>query len=304
MPGNPVFPHVAILGPGLLGGSLAMAVRRFMPGVGIRLWARRREPLEYAEARHLADVCSQNLPEVVDGAALVILATPTPTYLELARQFRGVLVPDALVTDVGSTKGDVHAGVGNYLHAAGHLFLGSHPMAGSEKQGIEHARAELFRSAMVVITNEHRVTEDVVQRLISFWEQLGAKTVTAEPRLHDRLVAAISHTPHLLSALTARAAVSDEALPPDALRQLASTGFRDTTRVSDGAPELWADILSQNAEAVCPHLEQSIRDLQTVLRLLREGRRAELQQWLAQAKHARDTILPPIPRTVSVPPKI
>ncbi len=269
-----------------------MAIRRFMPGVRIRLWARRKEPLEYAAAHHLVDACSQNLPEVVDGAVLIVLATPTTTYLELAKQFSGVLAPGALVTDVGSTKSDVHAGVGNYLHAAGHLFLGSHPMAGSEKQGIEHARAELFHDATVVITNEHRVAVDVVQRLTHFWMQLGARTITVEPQLHDRLVAAISHTPHLLSALTARAAISDEALSLDTLRQLASTGFRDTTRVGGGAPELWADILSQNAGAICPHLEQGIRDLQTVLQLLREGRRAELQQWLAHAKHARDSVLP------------
>ncbi len=288
--GSPAFPDVAVLGPGLLGGSLAMAIRRSLPHVRVRLWARREAPLEYARSHQLADFCSTNLLDVVSGAALVILATPTTTYLTLAEQFVDVLAPETLVTDVGSTKGDVHAGVGRFLLSKGHLFLGSHPMAGSEKQGIEYARADLFHDATVVITDEHPVAPHVVQHLTNFWTQLGARTITLPPLLHDRLVAAISHTPHILSALIARAATSNPDLSPVSLRQLASTGYRDTTRICSGSPTLWTDILSQNADAICPLLEFCIRDLQDVLRLLQNGQRDSLQQWLSQAQ---SSVLPP-----------
>lgn len=290
---SPAFPDVAVLGPGLLGGSLAMAIRCSLPGVRVRLWARREAPLEYARCHQSADFCSTDLLSVVSGASLVILATPTTAYLTLAEQFVDALASDCLVTDVGSTKGDVHAGVGRFLFSKGHLFLGSHPMAGSEKQGIENARADLFHDATVVITEEQSVEADVVQRLASFWTQLGARTITLPPLLHDRLAAAISHTPHILSALIARAATSDPALPPVSLRRLASTGYRDTTRICSGSPTLWTDILSRNADAICPLLEFCIRDLQTVLRILQNDQRDSLQQWLSQAQAS--VLSPPTP---------
>lgn len=284
------FASVAILGPGLIGGSLAMAVHKYMPGVKIRLWARRGEPLTYAQENGLADICSQELMEVVSGAELVILCTPTGTFLDLAKKFEQWLEKGAVVTDVGSTKGDAHAGAGSFLKEKGHIFIGSHPMAGSEKQGIEHARAELFKNAVVAMTNESDADESSLTRISRFWQELGATVFRTTAVHHDSLVAGISHVPHILAALTARTALADQTLSIDDLRLMASTGFRDTTRVCSGSPELWANILSQNATAICPYLEQSIADQQHVLQLLREGKHEELRQWLAEAKKTRESV--------------
>ena len=284
------FSSVAILGPGLIGGSLAMAIRKYMPEVEVRLWARRKSPLTCAREHKLADTCSQNLFETVGGAELVVLCTPTSTFLELAKEFEQGLGERAIVTDVGSTKKDVHTGVGSFLEESGHVFVGSHPMAGSEKQGIEHAQANLFENAVVALTNESRADDNTLSRIAHFWRTLGASVFTTNAVAHDSLVAAISHVPHIFAALAARTAASDKRSNVDALSTLASTGFRDTTRVCSGSPELWTDILTQNAEAICPYLEQSVADQQRVLQLLREGRREELLQWLKEAKQARESI--------------
>ena len=284
------FASVAILGPGLIGGSLAMAMRRYMPGVEIRLWARREEPLAYAKENGLADICSRELLKAVSGAELVILCTPTGTFLDLAKKFEPWPGRGAVVTDVGSTKGDAHAGAGSFLKEKGHVFIGSHPMAGSEKQGIEHAQADLFKNAVVAMTNENGAGESDLVRLSRFWLELGATVFTTTAVHHDSLVAGISHVPHILAALAARTALADQTLSVDDLRVMASTGFRDTTRVCSGSPELWTNILSQNAKAICPYLEQSIADQQHVLQLLKEGKHEALQQWLAEAKKTRETV--------------
>lgn len=285
---NP-FPSVAVLGPGLIGGSLVMAVRECMPGAEIRLWARRESPLQFAKERGLADLCTQSLGEAVQHVNLIVLATPTGTYSELGTKFVEYLDKDAIVTDVGSTKGNVHAGIGSFLKKQGHLFIGSHPMAGSEKQGIEHARPDLFKGAVVALTTDGSEDQIALDKLRSFWEQLGAAAIAMDPHSHDEIVAAISHVPHLMAALTARTAISPD-IALSALGQMAATGFCDTTRVCSGSPELWTDILTQNAEAICPCLERSIADQRRVLQLLQEKNCRELQQWLAEAKRARESI--------------
>ena len=260
-----------------------------MPGVEIRLWARREAPLAFARERRLADICSQELKEAVSGAELVVLCTPTGTFANLAEKFGQWLGKETIVTDVGSTKGNVHAGAGSYLKKTGHIFVGSHPMAGSEKQGIEHAQADLFQKAVVAITNENRADEGSVARVSDFWHLLGASVFQTSAACHDGIVALISHIPHLYAALAARAAMLGK-MDANDLRAMASTGFRDTTRVCSGSPELWTDILTQNAEAICPFLEQSIADQQRLQQLLKEGRREELQQWLSEAKQSRESI--------------
>ena len=286
---NP-FSSVAILGPGLIGGSLAMAIRKYMPGVQIRLWARRKSPLNFAREHKLADICSQGLLGTVKGADLIVLCTPTGTFLDLAKKFERRLGGNAVVTDVGSTKEDVHAGVGSFLKESGHIFVGSHPMAGSEKQGIEHAQANLFENAVVALTNENQANDAIFGRVACFWRRLGASVFQTNATHHDSVVAAISHAPHIFAALAARAAMPDDGLLIDHLRVMASTGFRDTTRVCSGSPALWRDILTQNSEAICPYLERSIADQQRVLRLLREKNSQGLQQWLTEAKKARESI--------------
>lgn len=283
------FASVAVLGPGLLGGSVAMAVRRHLPACRLSLWARRQQPLEQAAAMGLAQRTTTDVQEAVRDAELIILATPIGTFPQLVQSMLPALSPKALVTDVGSVKGSVHHTAGELLAASGHYFIGSHPMAGAEKQGLEHARAELLQGATVALTNAHGAPADLLERLTRFWQALGCTTHEMTAQGHDETVARISHVPHLLAALCARTAVQGDGAPSD-LSRLASSGFRDTTRVSSGGPAMWADILCANAPAIRAALAQSLADLQQIDRLLEAQDEQAICSWLKQAKEARESV--------------
>ena len=281
------FTTIAVLGPGLLGGSIAKAVRELMPGCELRLWARREEPLALARRLGITEHTCRDLGEAVRGANLVILATPIGVFPQLVEGMLPELAAEALVTDVGSVKEVVHATAGHMLTQAGHYFIGSHPMAGAEKQGLEHARADLLQGATVALTNPHGVPAELLGQLTDFWQALGSVTCELSPAEHDRAVARISHVPHILAALCARQAAD----AGDTERQLASTGFRDTTRVSSGGAAMWADILWANTPAIRESLSACMADLQALDALLAQQDKPGLSAWLEQAKEAREYIL-------------
>lgn len=279
---------VAVLGPGLLGGSIAKAVRERMPGCELRLWARRQEPLELAKSLGITDHICSDICEAVRGAQLIILATPVGVFPQMVQSMLPAIAPGAIITDVGSVKEIVHTGIGELLTRAGHCFIGSHPMAGAEKQGLEHARADLLVGAMVPLTNPHGAPAALVEKLSGFWQALGCRTCEMCPAEHDRAVARISHMPHVLAALCARHATGDN---KSHLRQLVSTGFRDTTRVSSGGATMWADILCGNAPAVREAIRDCIADLHALEGLLQQENKAGLSTWLEQAKETREDLL-------------
>lgn len=281
------FSSIAVLGPGLLGGSIAKAVRERMPGCDLRLWARRDEPLALARQLGITNHTCRDLRQAVRGAQLVILATPIGTFSDLVQGMLPALSAGVLVTDVGSVKEVVHSGAGRELTEAGHAFIGSHPMAGAEKQGLEHARADLLQGATVALTNPHGVASTLLHRLAAFWQTLGGCTCELTPEAHDHAVACISHVPHILAALCSRQAAD----AGETECRLASTGFRDTTRVSSGGAAMWADILWGNTPAIRRALATCLADLQALDSLLAEQNKAGLSAWLEQAKEAREHIL-------------
>lgn len=284
------FRSVAILGPGLLGGSLALAVRAYLPDVEVRLWARRQATLDEAAALGITRHLSIDPAPIVRGASLVVLATPIGAFRDLAERVLPHLAPGSIVTDVGSVKAYVHRTTGAFLHDRGRLFIGSHPMAGSEKQGIGAARHDLFQQASVVLTNDHGAPEEAVSRLAAFWTALGGRCLRMSSGPHDRTVARISHMPHVLAALAAHNADTGDVAPED-LQKLASTGFRDTTRVCSGPPSMWADILWENDVAIREILTRCSKDLQHLIGLLERQDKPALARWLDEAKKARETIL-------------
>ena len=282
------FAKVAVLGPGLLGGSIAKAVHTRLSGCELRLWARRPEPLALARSLGITAHTYLDLCEAVRGADLVILATPIGVFPQLVQGMLPALAPGAIVTDVGSVKGMVHDTAGAALTRAGHIFIGSHPMAGAEKQGLEHAREDLLLGATVAITNPHHAPAAQVERLAAFWRALGGCTCEMTPALHDCAVARISHMPHILAALCARNAGGERM---DYLRLLASSGFRDTTRVSSGGVSMWADILQENSVSICQLIDACIADMQSLAELLRTRNKPALADWLEHAKETREDIL-------------
>ncbi len=283
------FQTIAICGPGLLGGSIALAVREHLPQCELRLWARRPQPLALARELGITEHTFEEVKEAVRGAQLVILATPISAFEELARRMMPALAPGAIVTDIGSVKAYVHRTTGLVLTERGHTFIGSHPMAGAETQGLENAKASMLKGATVALTNPHGVAAEQVARLAAFWQALGCSTYEMTPINHDRTVARISHTPHILAALCANSAIKGD-VPLADLQRLASSGFRDTTRVCSGGTGMWADILWENDVAVREVLAACRADLQQLITLLEQQDKNGLRQWLEQAKDARESI--------------
>jgi prephenate dehydrogenase len=280
------FGTVAILGPGIIGGSLALALAERGLAEKLVIYARRDTAFPEIAKKLPHAHLTTDLLEAVRGADVVVLCVPIETMAELVKTFAGALKPDALVTDVGSVKESVDQELAPLL-AGKALWIGSHPMAGSEKAGFESARANLFEGAAVIITPDAGTAPEALQRVASFWESLGGNVVHLKGQLHDHYVAQISHLPHLLAAALVYHSGDDA-------RALSGPGFRDTTRVAGGPPELWAEILLANASAVADNLDHLIGGLSLVQAALRGPDRGAaktlLLERLQKAHHARSNL--------------
>jgi cyclohexadieny/prephenate dehydrogenase len=275
------FERLAVLGLGLLGGSVAGAARerglaRVVVGSG-----RRESPLREAQARGLIDEVALDPAKAVTGADLVILATPVGSMAAVLRSAVPALAPGAIVTDVGSVK-SVLAETLPGLLPSGVTYVGSHPMAGSHEKGPAHARTDLLEGAICVVTPGPDDPPAVVARIEGFWRGLGARVVRRDPATHDLEVAWISHVPHALAFAFARA-LGDA--PPEA-GEVAGTGFRDFTRIARSDPELWAEILVANRKAVEGPIARVGRRLTELARAIDGADVEELDRWIAEARAA------------------
>lgn len=281
------FEKVAVLGGGLLGGSLALALQRDFPALPVSLWARRAETVAEARARGIGGATA-DLAEAVNGADLVVLSTPVGAMAAvlLAAQSAG-LSPDALITDVGSVKAAPHRVLEPLLARTGGRFIGSHPMAGSERNGIGAAEAGLFQGAACLMTDDGAVGEPLAGRLERFWQAVGCRVSWLDAAGHDALVARISHFPHMIAAAAAKVALED---PADA--RFGGGGLRDTTRVAGGNPEMWAEIATENRAALGCVVRQGIAAMSEMLAMLEAGDQEALRGWLEDAKTRRDASRP------------
>jgi len=264
-------------------------VQQHLPGCELRIWARRQQPLDFVKEKGITEHTFTDAREAARGAGLIILATPIGAFEELSRYILSAVSKEAIITDIGSVKAYVHRTTGSMLTNRGRCFIGSHPMAGAETQGIENARADLIKGATVALTNPHGAPEAKVQQLAAFWEALGTSTYVMDPVNHDRTVARISHCPHILAALCARGATLGQE-PMEDLQRLAASGFRDTTRVCSGGANMWADILWENDVAVRAALHDCVNDLHHLIDLLETQDKEGVRQWLIAAKEARETV--------------
>lgn len=275
--------RVSILGVGLLGGSIGLAIRSRMISSRVAGYGHRSATLEKAIEIGAIDEAHATLPKAVQGADLVILCTPVGMLEEMLRQIASHLRPGAIVTDVGSTKRSVVTAAEKILPASVH-FVGSHPMAGSEKRGVEYARTDLFEHATCILTPTPNTDAESLATVVKFWQSLGMKTTRLSPEDHDRHLAGISHLPHALAA--ALVAMQDDAALP-----LAGKGFLDATRIAGGDGALWRDILHDNADNMRSALTRLQGELATLLAMLEPTQTAELEQWLNHAAKRRETLL-------------
>jgi prephenate dehydrogenase len=232
-----------------------MAARKEEAASSIRIWARRAETRLELREQPWCDSIHTDPAEAVADADLVVICSPVDKIVPLASTIAPHLKPGALVTDVGSVKGDLcRSAVGTL--GGPDRFIGSHPMAGSEKTGWRVASADLFRNRTCFVTPLPGTPEPLIDRLTAFWDKLGARVTTCSPDEHDEIVAAVSHLPHLASA--ALAALLHP--KPPAWRGFCGNGLRDTTRIAAGDPDLWVAILESNREEVLRAL-RSYQDL-------------------------------------------
>ena len=277
------FQKIGILGGGLLGGSAALALREKSD---VRLWIRRPEAVDAAQLSGL-DVATGSLAQAVAQADLLILAVPVgamPALLSAA--VAAGLPKSCLVTDVGSVKVAPHRDLAPILAQSGNPFIGSHPMAGSERNGLAAARTDLFQNAACLLTNDSGASSDLCAALEDFWKSLGCRTKWLAAPEHDRLVARISHLPHVTAAATTFGALSADT----ASGSLSGGGLRDTTRVAGGNPEMWAEILLENRGEVALSVRETIAKLHEFLVALDSANQEELRSLLSAAKTLRDTL--------------
>ena len=275
---------LAIIGPGLLGGSIALAARR-AGGFRTALWARREAAVAEIEALGIADAASTELRSIVAGADIVVLCVPIGVMPALAREIADAISAHTIVTDVGSVKASVVAELGAIFHGRGR-FIGSHPMAGSEQTGIGAARAELFDGAACIVTPDTATDASARAEVCAFWQTLGARVLEVAPAAHDEIVALVSHLPHLLAATLVQTVLAENARA----FEFCGPGFRDTTRVAAGPPAMWAEILRTNRDAVRKSAEAMIEKLRGIITLLEHD--APMTEFLTQAKAQRDRLRP------------
>lgn len=275
--------RLAILGVGLLGGSIGLAVRSRLSGYTVAGYGHRRPALDAAVKMGAIDEPYGEPVRAVRGADCVILCTPVGRLTSLLNEIVPHLSPGAIVTDVGSTKRVIVHAAENALPPGVH-FVGSHPMAGSEKRGVEFAKADLFDKAVCITTPTPRTDPQALSQVESLWQSLGMRTTRLSPEEHDRILADVSHLPHLLAAALV-------AMQEDAAFALCGKGFLDMTRIAGGDPGLWRDILVDNRENVRQSLAQLRASLKALDQLLETGTGDELEAWLRHATERRERML-------------
>jgi prephenate dehydrogenase len=275
---------VGIVGVGLMGGSIALAALR--AGYQVCLYDRHAaEKLTGPKFRN-ASVAS-DLAELVSKSRLIILATPIGALSEVGTALRDLVTPLHVVSDVASAKRPAARLLASALRGRCE-YVPAHPMAGSEKSGAQAARDDLFVGAVTLLCPELAGEAASVPFVTEFWEKLGTRVVLVSLPEHDQLVAVMSHLPHLVAALLIKHVAGSNKAALD----LCGPGFRDATRIASGAPELWADILLSNADAVQEHLHGFKRELEGAIALLAARDAKKLQALLDDAKENRDRLTP------------
>lgn len=289
----PGFDPVVVVGVGLIGGSLAAAAKRLPDPPRVLGVSRSREALDYAIEHGIVDEAATP-DEAVDRGwfsasddALIVLATPAKAAEDWIARLAGLGVRGT-ITDVASTKSGVAAAALRHLPQSV-AFVGGHPMAGSERSGVEAASADLFQGAYYVLTPSEATDMDAYRRLHAFATALGARVISVDVAAHDEAVATVSHVPHMAAAALAML-LARRAEAGEELLRLAAGGFKDTTRVAAGSPELWTGIALDNADA----LAQGIDELREILGefgdLLRRRDAGGMRAWLERAAALRRTL--------------
>ena len=283
-----LFKRTAIIGLGLMGASLGLALKRAKIAGKVVGFARRAETRKKSLAKKIVDIAYDRLEAAVQGSDFIVLCAPVSAIPGLLKSAGGFLVPNAIVTDVGSVKARIVAEAEKVFADGKAEFVGSHPIAGSEQHGLEAARADLYQGAVVAVTPTRRTSPRALRIVRRFWQALGSEVVPVSPETHDHIIARTSHLPHVIAALLAgcvgRARAGEHG-------KFCGTGFRDTTRIAEGDPELWRDILESNAHSLARELKHFERELKHLLAGFEKNESKIIKKYLRQGLESRHCLL-------------
>jgi prephenate dehydrogenase len=275
--------QISVIGLGLLGGSITLAVLRTFAGVKTVGYTHRSKTRRKAKQLAVATEIVDDLNLSVSNADLVILATPISTFEKIFSAIADALPRGCIVTDVGSTKVLPHRWAAKKLPKTVH-YVGSHPVTGSEQRGVEFARDDLFDRATCILTITKRTNNRAVQTLKKFWSELGCCVKLMAPAEHDRIFANISHLPHLTAAALINANNAEEL-------KFAGKGFIDTSRIASGPANIWADVLLTNTNNTIRSIDKIIAELLKLKKAIKAGDKKQIEKLLEAARTKRAALI-------------
>ena len=278
--------RLAIIGVGLIGGSLARALKRKRAVREVIGYGRHEANLKKAVDLRVIDSYSMNLANVVDNADVIVVATPLTTNERLFKGMANEIKTDAVITDVGSAKGSVVEAARNTLGVHFRNFVPGHPIAGTEQSGVAASFAELFEDHVVIITPTDDTRISAVEKIRQMWELCGANVVSLPVEHHDQVLAATSHLPHMLAYALVDCLVNMQ--ERDEIFEFAAGGFRDFTRIASSNPEMWNDVCLSNSDALLQALDQFELYLDKIKKAIKENDGEQLLAIFHRAKKARD----------------
>jgi prephenate dehydrogenase len=280
---EPLFNNVTIIGVGLIGASCALALKgRGLCGT-VCGYGRKEANLKQAKELGIINEYSLDIRKACEHADLIILATPVGLFKNIVCEIRDVLKKNTLITDVGSVKGTLVNEL-EELMPEGVGYIGSHPIAGSDRSGIGNARADLFEGAQCIITPTKRSEKSTVQQITALWESCGGNVEIMDPMLHDEIYAAVSHLPHLI----AYALVNTVGDSNTEHLKYSGPGFKDTTRIALSSPEMWRDISLLNGNNLIALIERFGNNLNIIASLIRNADASGLEHEFSKARKLRE----------------
>ncbi len=281
---------ITIVGLGMLGASIAESLKKFNGYKSIQAYARRQESVDKAMSLGIVDFASSDAKEILGNSDLTVICTPIPITERFVKENAAFFKPGSIITDIASTKSLLVTNCREALKNRPDLcFIGGHPMAGSEKSGMEYRNCQMYKNAKVFLTPEEGDPRDAVYQIEKMWNALGAYVIEIDKDKHDEVVAYASQALHIVASAAARAVLGNE---DGRLCAAASAGgFRDLTRIASSNPTMWREILENNPAGNIIALTQIIEELNSALQLMKTNNWSEIEEFFAVGKKLKDEYL-------------